>query len=455
MRVAPVELAGIAVCRRQILKTGLYAGAGMMIPWTFNKKAYAEALANGLSDPAMQPKFVELAPNALHPSFKFPASNVKKGKYKIIIDQGTQWTGLVGADGTTPVPTTVWGYGRNGRGVDWPGRTFEVKSGMPIQVKWENKLVHPATGEFLPHLLPVDTNLHWAYSLHGYEQNTISNSGVPIIPHLHGGHTDFQFDGNPEFFFSPGYGVRGPQWVGKNFTYSNDQPAGNLWYHDHALGLTRLNVYAGLAGFYFIRDDEDTGLPDNPLGLPAYPYEMAYAIQDRMFLNTGDLFYPAYPGDPFYEGFITEEGANLPEDLFPNGGPTGLAEFFGDHMVVNGKIWPKENVEPRNYRMRLLNGSDSRFMVVRFRAVPMGETDLHNAGAPLPFYVIGSDQGLSSEAIETEFLWIRHKDDDVIFCSYNFERLVATRAGRAFFRKFPCLQVSRHCPQIIDAFVCL
>ena len=103
---------------------------------------------------------------------------------------------------------------------------------------------------------------------------------------------------------------------------------------------------------------------------------MAYAIQDRMFSSTGELFYPAYPGDPYYEDFIDEEGAILPAELFPGGGPTGLAEFFGDHMVVNGKIWPKDDVEPRNYRMRLLNGSDSRFLALRFVEVAAEETEL-------------------------------------------------------------------------------
>ncbi|NIR42828.1 MAG: multicopper oxidase domain-containing protein [Gemmatimonadetes bacterium] len=88
----------------------------------------------------------------------------------------------------------------------------------------------------------------------------------------------------------------------------------------------------------------------------------------------------------------------LPQDGFPGGGPTALAEFFGDHMVVNGKIWPKENVEPRNYRMRLLNGTDSRFMVIQFVAVNAGDTDFTNAGAPIPFWVIGSDQGLGTPA---------------------------------------------------------
>ena len=263
------------------------------------------------------------------------------------------------------------------------------------------------------HLLPVDTNLHWCYSLHGYTSYTIAANGVPIITHLHGGHTDYQFDGNPEFFYSPGgkkTRVVGPQWDNvpggftKDFVYDNNVPAGNLWYHDHALGITRLNVYAGLAGFYFIRDGQDTGLPGNPLDLPAWPYEKAYAIQDRMFLATGELFYPAYPGDPFYEDFIIGEGAILPPKLFPDGGPTALAEFFGDHMVVNGMIWPKENVEPRNYRLHLLNGTDSRFMVIRFRAVPAGATDLTNAGDPIPFYVIGSDQGLASTATTTDML---------------------------------------------------
>ena len=117
-----------------------------------------------------------------------------------------------------------------------------------------------------------------------------------------------------------------------------------------------------------------------------------------MFTDKGALFYPAFPGDPFYDDFITGEGAILPPDLFPNGGPTALAEFFGDHMVVNGKIWPKENVEPRNYRMRLLNGCDSRFMVIQFVAVNAGDTDFTNAGEPIPFWVIGSDQGLGTPA---------------------------------------------------------
>ena len=118
------------------------------------------------------------------------------------------------------------------------------------------------------HLLPIDTSLHWCYSLPGYEKYTIAKNGVPIITHVHGGHTDFPFDGNPEYFYGPklrgNKQVVGPQWNNvpggftTKFRYDNDVPAGNLWYHDHALGITRLNVYAGLAGFYFVRDNDDT-----------------------------------------------------------------------------------------------------------------------------------------------------------------------------------------------------
>jgi FtsP/CotA-like multicopper oxidase with cupredoxin domain len=388
--------------RRQVLKTGLYASAGMMLPWKFNfSKAYAATLSSELSDPAAQPKFVNLAPNALNPGFKY-TPNVD-GSFTVGVGPTTQWTGLVNPSGK-PVFTKLFGYGQNGD-YTWPGKTFEIQNAdsggaATTTVKWENNLFKQK------HLLSVDTSLHWAYSLEGFKQFSINKDGIPIITHLHGGHSDFQFDGNPEFFFNPGAAITGPQWDNvpggftNTFQYDNDVPAGNLWYHDHALGITRLNVYAGMAGFYFVRDEYDTGQPGNPLGLPAFPYELAYAFQDRMFKKNGRLFYPAFPSDPFWDDFIRAEGLNT--GLVPK--PSALAEFFGDHMVVNGMIWPKADVEPRNYRLRLLNGTDSRFLVIRFQAVPAGATDLTNAGGPLPFYVIGSDQGLASEATETDTL---------------------------------------------------
>jgi FtsP/CotA-like multicopper oxidase with cupredoxin domain len=398
--------------RRDFLKNAGLAGAGLVLLPGFTRwgsKAHADVLAANLSDPALQPKFVNPVPNALDPGFIYQAKGGKgKGPranwYKVGMYPIQQNVGLIDQTTGLAALTAAWGYGDNPNSATWPGKTFEVQSGQPIEVRWENKLVDPVTGMPVPHLLPVDTSLHWCYSLPGYTQFSIPVDGVPVVPHLHGGHTEWQSDGNPEYFFSPGWGVRGPRWVKKDYAYANDQPAGTLWYHDHALGITRLNVWAGLAGFYIVRDDQDTGKPNNPLGLPAFPYEAAFAIQDRMFTNTGQLFYSAFPGDPFYDDFITGEGAVLPPGTFPGGGPTALAEFFGDHMVVNGVAWPKMDVEPRNYRLRLLNGNDSRFMVLRFRSAPAGTTDPAMAGAVIPFYVIGSDQGLAESATQTDTL---------------------------------------------------
>ncbi|MFC2046591.1 twin-arginine translocation signal domain-containing protein, partial [Chloroflexota bacterium] len=310
----------MTISRRDFLKITTAAGAGLAAPWRLPglrgagglmgvQRAFADAARDWLSNPALQPKFVNAVPDAMAPSFIYsPKRNT--GEYHISVAKAKQWTGLVDPATGKTLKTPIWGYGdAKDKVITWPGRTFQVKSvsaGGPAEttVNWYNEL-KPVK----EHLLPVDTSLHWAYGLHGYTGYSIANDGVPIITHLHGGHTDYQFDGNPEFFYGPGGGrkqVVGPQWeyVPDGFTtrfrYDNNVPAGNLWYHDHALGITRLNVYAGLAGFYFVRDEFDTGEVGNSLGLPAWPYEKAYAIQDRMFWNTGELFYPAYPGDPAY-----------------------------------------------------------------------------------------------------------------------------------------------------------
>ena len=135
--------------------------------------------------------------------------------------------------------------------------------------------------------LPVDATLHMAHPM----GKNGKSSGVPMVTHLHGGHNDFQFDGNPEFFFSPNYRIRGPQWVDKKYVYDMSQPAGTVWYHDHALGITRLNVYMGLAAFYLIRDDFE-----NALALPSGEYEIPLVIQDRSFAADGSLVRPASRG---------------------------------------------------------------------------------------------------------------------------------------------------------------
>ena len=396
--------------RREFIRVAGVGGAGLYVLARSGRllaspAVHAVPLAAGLSDPALQPKFVNLVPNAADPAFSYKRSQGKKSKYDVEVGPSTHFTGLTDPITSTALPTPIFGYGAKGT-YTWPGRTIFARSGEPVEVKWKNKLLDPVTGAPLPHILPVDESLHWAYSLPGYEQYDIATNGIPIVAHVHGGHTDFEFDGNPEFFFGPAYNTRGPQWVQKNYVYEMDQPAGTIWYHDHALGITRLNVYAGMAGFFIVHDDDDTGQPGNELGLPAFPYEAAFAIQDRMFRDTGELFYPAFPGDPFYDDFITGEGVVLPDPPFVGGGPTALAEFFGDHIVVNGVIWPKMDVEPRNYRVRFLNGCDSRFLAIQFFEVPITQTDFSTEpiAGPLPFTVIGSDQGLASAPTEVDTL---------------------------------------------------
>jgi hypothetical protein len=210
--------------------------------------------------------------------------------------------------------------------------TFETYSYRSLYVDWENDLnkgSYLLTSMFGESVL--DTSLHWAYSLPGYTTYSIEEDGVPMITHVHGGHSDFLFDGAPDAFFSPGMKIVGPFWPNgtvPQFVYDNSQPAALNWYHDHTLGMTRLNVYSGMAGFFVIRDDFDTGEPDNPLTLPVYPFEAALVVQDKMIKPNGELFYPAFPGDPAYADFITAEGAGVPP-YAPVPNPSVLAEFFG------------------------------------------------------------------------------------------------------------------------------
>ena len=232
-------LAGAAAGATYFLNALGGAGHGLSSP-----------VASRLLDPSSQDLFRSLAPNALSPAFRHLSPN---HRYTVAMRTGLHRAGLRHPVTGAPLLTPVWGYTANGRTATWPGRTFVAERDVPVEVFWQNKL--PRT-----HLLPVDTSVHWAYSARGYEHRTIAADGVPAVAHLHGGHSDSAYDGLPEAWFSPGHAVRGPQWVAKRYTYDNDQPAATLWYHDHALGITRLNVYAVLAGFYLLRDSHEAQL---------------------------------------------------------------------------------------------------------------------------------------------------------------------------------------------------
>ena len=318
--------------------------------------------------------------------------------------------------------TMVWGYGAvaadKKRGLllhNAPSLTIEAQHGRPVRIRWINDLVD-ANGSYLPHLLPVDQTLHWANPPGGAagrdtRPSFTSTPGpytgpVPMVTHVHGavGVGD-ESDGYAEAWYLPaadnvpaGYATEGTWWnffAGKaadrygttwapgeaTYHYPNLGRASTDWYHDHTLGMTRLNVYAGPAGFYIIRGgpDGDDVVLDSRFGTKAvlpgpapkennkFPpnktyYETPIGIQDRSFNPDGSLFYPDTRA--FFDGI---SGPYIPgTDISPLWNP----EFFGNMMMVNGNTWPFQTVEQRRYRLRFLNGCQSRFLILDFNMIP-------------------------------------------------------------------------------------
>jgi spore coat protein A, manganese oxidase len=290
------------------------------------------------------------------------------------VRQFKQWLGLVDDRGK-PLNTTVWGYGQPGLNPTYPGPTIIAKSGQPINFVWENKL--PRTG----HLLPVDTSIHIAQPT----QKPLSRGNIPIVTHLHGGHSASSSDGLPDAWFTQNFGETGSGFRSKTLTYNNDQQSATLWYHDHTLGMTRLNVYAGLAGFYLLQDTNEAKLVSSGV-LPGRAYEVVAAIQDRAFTKDGALYMPAYASDPI-PGMGTTTVQDMLGEAYKGPYPSILPEFFGDFIMVNGMAWPKFDAGVGQYRFHLLNGSDSRFYV------------LHFSDASVKMTLIGSDGGLLPKAV--------------------------------------------------------
>jgi FtsP/CotA-like multicopper oxidase with cupredoxin domain len=321
--------------------------------------------------------------------------------------------------------TTVWGYGavtaasKNALLIhNAPSLTIEAQWNRPVRVKWINDL-KDANGNYLPHLLPVDPTLHWANPPGGtagrdmrptFDSTPGPYTGpVPVVTHVHGavGVGD-DSDGYAEAWYLPaagnvpaGYATEGT-WYNffkskavsrygvtwgagfATFQYPNHNRASTIWYHDHALGMTRLNVYAGPAGFYLIRGGPagDKAVLDSRSGTTAvlpgpapnegdrFPpkktyYEIPIAIQDRAFNDDGSLFYP--DSREFFDDATALDPGFIPDtDLSPIWNP----EFFGNTIMVNGNTWPYQTVEKRRYRLRFLNGCQSRFLILDFNNIP-------------------------------------------------------------------------------------
>ncbi len=305
--------------------------------------------------------------------------------------------------------TYVWGYKVNSSGPLYPSYTIEAQQGVPTTVTYTNNLQGPGgSAPFLQRYLTVDQTIHWAdpqglmcvffpndpqcftpYGFPAYPTGTPTGAPVPAVVHLHGGEVPSAFDGGPDAWFTPtgihgqGYATLSPAPGNQAvYRYPNGQQATTLWFHDHALGTTRINVYSGLAGFYLLRDNRDTGLTNNPIGLPAGHQEFEILIQDRQFDTNGQWFFPD----------SAQGGLNGPPPN-PTIHPFWIPEFFGDAIVVNGKTWPYLNVEARRYRFRLLNGSNARMYNLYF-------------SNKTPFWQIGTDGGLLDSPVKVTKLFL-------------------------------------------------
>lgn len=344
--------------RRDLLRIGLLTGVGVFTgakktrAWAFEGFATAKDRATQGKTPDARPKpkvltpYVDAlpVPAVIHPE-QHPESLVqipiREFRQKIHRDLP---------------PTRMWGYNSS-----WPGPTIEARTGQPFSVKWINELPKK-------HFLPIDTTIHG------------SEEGVPevrTVTHVHGAKVLPESDGYPDAWITPD-GKSGVAYGPKPSHYPNDQAATTLWYHDHAMGITRLNVVAGMAGVYVIRDEEE-----DALNLPSGECEMPLLIQDRSFLEDGSLYYPP-----------AQNGTH----------PMWLQEYFGQTICVNGKAAPYLEVEPRRYRFRMVNGSNSRFYhLTLVPADTIGKPIGQPVDAP-PFRQIGTDGGLLPAPLSSHYL---------------------------------------------------
>lgn len=421
------------VTRRAFLK---YTGGTALTLFAFDKFGCRKAMAQipgGTLNPDLVPKFV--TPLLIPPVMPKAGTIVMRaGKnadyYEISMKQFNQQILPAGLP-----TTTVWGYGavssQSKRGLlvhNAPSLTIEAKWRTPVRIKWINDL-KDTNGNFLSHLLPVDPTLHWANPPGGtahrderpdftgktyvpisdftdpVSQYTQYTGPVPMVSHVHGavGVGD-ESDGYAEAWYLPaannipaGFATEGTWYnffAGKAaarfgvtwgqgfavFQYPNENRASTIWYHDHALGMTRLNVYAGPAGFYIVRGGPagDDAVIDSRSGATAvlpgpapkendkFPsnktyYEVPLAIQDRSFNSDGSLFYTDSRAL-----FDAISGPYVPgTDISPIWNP----EFFGNMIMVNGNTWPFLTVEQRRYRFRFLNGCQSRFLILNFNQI--------------------------------------------------------------------------------------
>ncbi|KAL1209472.1 Multicopper oxidase LPR2 [Cardamine amara subsp. amara] len=247
--------------------------------------------------------------------------------------------------------TPVFAYGTSKRTATVPGPTIEAAYGVDTYVTWQNHL--PSS-----HILPWDPTISPAIPKHG---------GIPTVVHLHGGINEPTSDGNADSWFTAGFNETGPKWTKTTTHYVNKQQPGNMWYHDHALGLTRVNLLAGLLGAYILRHRSI----ESPLRLPSgREFDRTLIVFDRGFRRDGSIYMNATGNNP---------------QIHPQWQP----EYFGDAIIVNGKAWPRLTVQRRKYRFRIINASNARFFRFFF------SNGLH-------FIVVGTDSAYLAKPVRTK-----------------------------------------------------
>ena len=335
--------------RRDFVKLAAMAGAATLLPWQRAYGAFTQS-------PALR-KFLDplrglgqMAPAV--PVTAGPAAAAAYDYYEISVRQYTDQLHR-----SLPV-TTLWGYANSASAPGTErhlGGAIVAQRNRPVRLRIKNEL--PSV-----HILPVDATAP------GVDAATMAMHNRVAV-HLHGGHVPWPSDGGPWHWFGPGdTGPTAPNSVGTSYHrwlpdssgaltadnwYPNDQSSRLMWYHDHAVGITRLNAYAGIATAYLLTDPAVEPVMLNAGILPSQQIPLVF--QDK-------VFDPARPGQLWYPRQYDEEFFELAPRTEPLPSPSLVPEFWGDTMLVNGTAYPFVEVEPRRYRLRMLNACNTRFL---------------------------------------------------------------------------------------------
>lgn len=377
--------------RREFVKLTAMAGAATLLPWQRVYAAFAQT-------PGGLQKFIaplrglgQMAPAVLVTAG--PAASAGYDYYEISIRQ------FMDKLHPSLPDTALWGYSNTAQtsGYAHLGGAIIAQRDRPVRIRFKNEL--PPT-----HILPVDPTSP------GVEASTMAMHNRVAV-HLHGGHVHWPSDGGPWHWFGPGdTGPVPPVNIGASYTrwlpdttgaltadywYPNDQSARLMWYHDHAVGITRLNAYAGIATAYLLTDDAEAVL----VGSGALPsVQIPLVFQDKVFdpLRPGQLWYPDLYDQQFFLLMPPPTAPALPY-------PSLVPEFWGDTMLVNGTVYPFVEVEPRRYRLRMLNACNTRFLSLQLvmsagRKFPDSAEPDRNVPGPI-MQQVGTEGGFLDPAV--------------------------------------------------------